>query len=517
MGNCLKPSATESTSPVVQSQTIQQQEDNFVTQTIENTHNTQVVRSISILDNKRDSLPQETSYDQIDNIIDGYTFAHIISYASNKIQTLFILSLVNKELYQYSNLDYIWKEISIEKGYGAHTPANVTFKEACYRVFEAERKPPVFRLKPIPMPHPPCGLRPPPRMVTVEYQKYMFNYIPNSILNWKDHPGNMDSREPDKLIMEFSDYPLLSDMMNFLYGFENTLSKCLSDAFLKNSMAVKAAIRRYVMFMKLKAKYHNAVLIPTHDIMMIWISHMIRPDHYEIDCHNLFQMKDEPHVQLKYSTKIEKQMKKELLTSTEQVWKEEYGEDYFILCSTDLNQSYNVPPPPPPPPPFPVYFGVNDTDEKIETETYVFPSNGTTFPDAFILDHTVEKGMVSFEEWLKKANATDYQNPLSVSVEAIAEDRKWFQYYKEFIQSNRKAFDADFNTESALCALFVDKSLKSYEKVFNITYVLNTINKNYLVFIPKCKISKGFFKVPSNICRRSSMACTYDATKVLCC
>eukprot|EP01080_Neovahlkampfia_damariscottae_P006668 gene6668-10832_t len=88
----------------------------------------------------------------------------------------------------------------------------------------------------------------------------------------------------------------------------------------------KKSMFRYEKFMELKNKYPDTLLIPTHDIEMVWISHMLRPSKYDKDCHKIFK-KLIPHKLCLNNYEIS--MKLDSIKETKKLWEKEFNFEYY--------------------------------------------------------------------------------------------------------------------------------------------------------------------------------------------
>jgi hypothetical protein len=102
------------------------------------------------------------------------------------------------------------------------------------------------------------------------------------------------------------------------------------------------AMFQYERFMKLKAAHPEAMLIPTLDIQVVWVSHMLRPSVYRDDCIKLFGTRvacDDigrkkltgigrviPHHP--YRDEVHTKFAKVALKDTMALWKKTYGVPY---------------------------------------------------------------------------------------------------------------------------------------------------------------------------------------------
>jgi hypothetical protein len=443
------------------------------------------------------SLKQMSS--SIFHALDNDSLTIILSFAD--IKSLGRFSQANKHINELTESDIIWRNIA-KRCHGKRKPCNLSFKQVCHQLHL--RKMERLCTPVTPPPRMGCGPPPPPPQTlhVLEYHKYIFNYRANSIQNWVKHPGDVSSLFPDELVIKFNDLQNLIELVEFLYGFETLMSKYLSKEFMNNSTAVKAAIHRYIKFMKLKKKYPDSILVPTHDIMMVWISHMIRPHKYDMDCKYVFYFTEKPKIDLHLNNDIEIEFRSDLLEGTKKIWKQEYNEDYLLVANISVAKlptpvipklflphkseipyyspiPYNSNFPPPPPPPLsmillPYYIPPPPRPK--------FPDNGTNYRDAFILDNDKKN---SFNTWVERASVDldNYDNSLSISIDEVLEDRGWYGNFCDFIRLNGSSYAYVFH-ETSLHATFTCKCLKAYEKVSSLILLvsINTFIVNSFCF-----------------------------------
>jgi len=84
---------------------------------------------------------------------------------------------------------------------------------------------------------------------------------------------------------------------------------------------------RYQLFLLLKAKYRENLLIPTLCIEFIWQSHLLRFDIYKRDCEQLFGRIIDHHLLL---TPFESLHRNEAIKQTALLWEREFGFSYGI-------------------------------------------------------------------------------------------------------------------------------------------------------------------------------------------
>jgi len=164
-------------------------------------------------------------------------------------------------------------------------------------------------------------------------------------------------------------------------------------------------MRRYTKFLKLKSKYPERLLVPTFDIELIWLSHLIRPLRYQEDCEKLCG-KVIPHAIL--SNQCEELLKYQGIQTTATLWETEYKEPY--LC-------------------FPL--------EK-PTKKLLFSNRQRKYTwcvDSF-RDESKESKQTLYQFLTKNVAKWKPADWLSLTVEEAHKDRSWFGLYGKYMETN---------------------------------------------------------------------------------
>jgi hypothetical protein len=90
---------------------------------------------------------------------------------------------------------------------------------------------------------------------------------------------------------------------------------------------IRKSMFRYEKFLELTMKYPDTLLIPTQDIEMIWISHMLKPLDYSLDCKKYFK-KIIPHTLRLNDYQIS--IKRKCFNETKQLWEKTFNFPYCM-------------------------------------------------------------------------------------------------------------------------------------------------------------------------------------------
>jgi hypothetical protein len=156
--------------------------------------------------------------------------------------------------------------------------------------------------------------------------------IPNGSIadRWPRHPNQVTNiYNPNELVTNLSP---IKDMISFYLKFEHAiqLSKYFDhDVEQKRKEIAELSLQRYIKFMKLKSKYSKHLLIPTQDIVTVWITHLLRPEKYESDCTKVFEFSDVPAIPAT-TNELCYTFQEEALKSTMDLWQNEYQEKYVL-------------------------------------------------------------------------------------------------------------------------------------------------------------------------------------------
>jgi hypothetical protein len=226
-------------------------------------------------------------------------------------------------------------------------------------------------------------------------------------INQKDPSRNQTDISEFKPLLAFSNHPdsskslvvkfktRLEETSRAFHLFEYRLSR---EKFTKDF--IKQCMVRYHQFMLLKKKNPDSYLVPTTDIEMIWISHLLRPHLYEKDCKNLYG-KVFDH-KLKCSN-FEKTIKQEALTETEKVWETEYKTKYLNVKPSPLKEYYSM--------------GARMVEDQRDTKYY----------------HDDE---IQTFKTLKSIYSLYDQLSFSFTCDDVLQDRKWYGEYSKFMKNN---------------------------------------------------------------------------------
>jgi len=230
---------------------------------------------------------------------------------------------------------------------------------------------------------------------------------------------DISSFKPLKGFIEHPDSyqkPLIpfSDNLNTDLVYYEKIENYLND-FKFTKEYIEYCMIRYDQFMKLKMKHPDAYLVPTIDIEIIWISHLLRPEMYEKDCDRLYGGSVCHKLQCDQD---ELCIKFECLLATENLWKDEYSTNYFEVKPEEIKYYYEI------------------SEGHIEDVR----DHGYFYKDKIDLQKTSD---ISNFDWTK----------FSITVEDILEDRQWFKKYKTFLTKYHG--DDLFNTM---------EMIKSYER-----------------------------------------------------
>lgn len=212
-----------------------------------------------------------------------------------------------------------------------------------------------------------------------------------------------------------------------LYRFEKLLSTI---SFVPSS--VSGAMARYHQFMQLKVKYPKMMLVPTVDIEMIWMSHLIRPKKYKQYClKNLKAAAVIPH--FLYAGDDYVAMKEGAFKSTAALWKQEYNQPYWI--SPKISEDKNA---------YSYDNMFNETTYTRKHGTYASISEDET------------KKLPSFIVNWKGGSISD----INMSVEEVLLDRNWFSYLTKFVSCQYSVYQKPKLFSLPMCRYIV----KSYER-----------------------------------------------------
>jgi hypothetical protein len=89
---------------------------------------------------------------------------------------------------------------------------------------------------------------------------------------------------------------------------------------------IEKAFFRYEMFLDLKMKHPDVILIPTFDIELIWCSHMLRPSLYYNDCFSKFGQLVQHKMGMTDYERINRDI---AILETKELWEDIYKLTYF--------------------------------------------------------------------------------------------------------------------------------------------------------------------------------------------
>ena len=179
------------------------------------------------------------------------------------------------------------------------------------------------------------------------------------------------------------------------------IKKKISKSYIQNAMI------RYDLFMKLKKKYPDAYLVPTLDIEIIWVSHLLRPHSYHSDCQKIYGKVFDHRLEC---TKFEKTIRSEAIIETEKLWKSEYKSDYFFQGKPEIpTKRYEM--------------GSRMVEDRRESKYYHFEYPLNMNP---------------------KVNQKELDSlGFSFNEDDVLQDRNWIDDYTKFMNGNRSIFDAE--------------------------------------------------------------------------
>lgn len=107
---------------------------------------------------------------------------------------------------------------------------------------------------------------------------------------------------------------------------------CLDNRLVKHhvfEVAFQGFVHRYQQFMKLQAMYPSRLLIPTMDIELIWITHLLKPIAYMEYCAT--ELKSDILDHIPCTGKAYKFVIEEALKETQELWQKHYNSVYSSL------------------------------------------------------------------------------------------------------------------------------------------------------------------------------------------
>jgi hypothetical protein len=235
--------------------------------------------------------------------------------------------------------------------------------------------------------------------------------------------GECDFMRDD--FFEFSYTKISVDLEETYHKYEEFELKIMKDEKIDEEY-VKRSMFRYEKFMELTMKYPDVLLIPTQDIEMIWISHLLKPLEYVSDCQKHFK-KIIPHSLTLGDFQI--LMKQKSFEDTKTLWEKEFG--------------------------FP--YGGEYNHVKIE-KSFRLSSYKDTIKD--IRDSTcfiVAKNIHSFEV------PSSFQFKFSLTAEEILNDRKYFEKISQNHKVSKKT--SYFNPDVVSYFSFWDLLMKKKEEI----------------------------------------------------
>lgn len=234
----------------------------------------------------------------------------------------------------------------------------------------------------------------------------------------------------------------LAQNCSYYVDLEKKLQKVkMSKEFIKNSMM------RYYNFLKLKELYPNTLFIPTLDIEMVWISHLLKPEIYEEDCMKLFGRVIEHELYLNDSNKS---IRHEALIETLNLYKSHY--------KVDLIDPKNIPKK------LKFYFkmGMRRTEDMREETSY----------------------QELFNPFIDK-ECKDWKNPFSFNEEDVETDRKSSFYNFPHNSNNYPAFIKSYERFLYLLAKYPEDSHLFYPSL-SIDFVWHSHMMNPILYKQDC-------------------------------
>jgi hypothetical protein len=401
-------------------------------------------------------------------------FHHVVSYLTGK--QLYNMLQVNSEWHNILDDDSVWRHLCVnhviipDRDYWVHKPLNHSWKQSLQLVIrqqhvrEKNRERSIQRQRSLRIA---CGRRGKPNVPMIRALNP--NTCPNTLSSVWVHP---DSR-PDTITIDILSkhkvaekvaHPYMRLAARNLISMETNLivygiQKLIVSEDPKQSRLIDGMVSRYIQFMKLKAKYPEAYLVPTHDIEIVWQSHMLRPSLYESDCTSVFGAKYIiPHKL--YRDELENAVFELALRETAELWKKEYNCDYLLypLSSIDLVQQYNevmekmfsfAP-----------FSSINYIEPR---STYFMDTPHSRLkkdtPDASIVPELspytplTDKMLQEWKQFIEKFASASFKNPLHISTSDVHSDRNWIGLFNNFMGQYWQ-----LNTDSYF------KCLKGYER-----------------------------------------------------
>lgn len=247
----------------------------------------------------------------------------------------------------------------------------------------------------------------------------------------------------------------ISSKMRFLFQFERVTMSPYTSQFTNDRNMSANALSRYVKYMKLKARNPDSMMMPTHDILMVWISHMIRPGCYEYDCRSYFGISGKlPYPDTSLSV-AQWTLKDESLYHLNELWLKEYNETYIKNADKIITPE--------------------ESRNRRSKNIRFYRSHGNGRTD-------LRKGNPYIVEETNMEPLHDYQSPLKISVEDVMKDRDWMQLFMQYLNTFSSKYSVRIeylHTGDSLPNEFVSSALKQYEKFLFLNAVHSSKSESF--------------------------------------
>eukprot|EP01080_Neovahlkampfia_damariscottae_P001779 gene1779-548_t len=348
--------------------------------------------------------------------------------------------LISKDLKKIIENDFYWKNLFLEET--QLIPLKDKSWLECYllsnkrKVQERKFLDDYKRSLPPPMPPPPCGIG-----------YHMFQYDP-----------------PIAPISEFIQPKISTVKISIMdkTKIEQTVKHILELEFQfsqhegKSTDFLALSLIRYEKFMNLKSKYPNILLIPTFDIELVWISHLLRPLIYQKDCMKIYgNIIDRETTMFTEKTFY---LYHDAADQTSKLWKQTYKTEYGLIDDV-----------------MPKYSEIDSTRE-VKKDTIVG-----------LKDKNMNEKM-----------DPNWKNPFSISLDDLQRDRKWIKNYEQAKYEFHTSIEGTVNEYEKFMGLIAKYPIEqSSEKMYHPSYSIDLFWHSHMAlplnYISFCKEKIGYF------------------------